>query len=57
MEQSKQKHEQSLKGSQIILTSQQTFNNNFHDLSTLKVSKIALSSGNDKRIQIFICVK
>ena len=37
----------------IIFQSQQRFKNDYHNLYTEKVDKIALSSNDDKRLQIF----
>ena len=37
----------------IILKSQQRFENDYHNVCTKQINKIALSSNDDKRLQIF----
>ena len=37
----------------IILKSQQRFNSDHHNVYTIEINKIALSSNGDKRLQIF----
>ena len=38
---------------QIVLKSQQRFNNERHDVYTKEINKIALSSNDDKKLQTF----
>ena len=50
-------YEDCLLSDKIILKSQQKIKNNYHEVYTEEVNKIALSSNNDKRLQKFDKVK
>ena len=45
---------ESLFNSKTIIKSQQRFKSDHHDVHTEEVNKIALSSNDDKRLQIFV---
>ena len=45
-----------MKVNRIIITLQQKFKSDQHNMSTVKV-KVALISGDDKRVQAFNCIK
>ena len=45
------------KKNRIIMRLKQRFKSDQHNMLTVKVSKVASSSGDDKRVQIFNCIK
>ena len=46
-------YEDCLFNNKIILKSQQRLTSNYHDVSTERINKIALSSNDDKRLRTF----